>query len=649
MRPRRNAVSLATVLALSMALAPVTAATAAEQSTLQCAANVPIYRVTDTGDMYLYQHAEPENGAADWGTTSPQIGAGWRAGRNVAAPGGVTYLAWPDGALRRYHWNGSGWDTYGAGREYEVIDYGWERYTTVEYKNRITVDASGHIYTVEPDGFLHWRSYDHATRTWSHQILQDGWNQFDLIVAGGPGVLYARTPAGTLYRYRYHAASQRWLQYGKQVGTDWGIYDRVFSAGGDVLYGIRGDTNHGGEMQWHRYDENTENWTTNSPTTIGNGWFEWTATAPPDTCQRIGATEPTIPTVPTQPNGAVTLLNSSNNHVHYSYVDIQGRVIHAEATDLTGTTPVATAAIPGLIGATATTGIGEHANGLVQVVANGTDAQLRTSAQTGIAGAWDPPTSLSGYMATPTSVVRLADNTLQMYALDSDYTLWTRRQANANGPITAWIPIGGTPLAHSRLTLIPTSNGTRIIGLGRDGQFHTATYTNWTLSTWLPLGRGTLTGGTTSFTGTLSAVTTADGTLQVFATNTSGTIHTQHETSRGFPRIWTPVAGITTTGSPSAIITPNGALQIVARGTDNYVYYTSETSPGNESFMPWQPVSTSETASTDPTALAVPSSNTWVIAYLNQNNTPKLRRYEPPQATTAGTDNTEFVEIPMVQ
>ena len=68
MRPRQNAVGLTTLIALSVALTPTSPATAAEQSTLQCGANVSIYRVTEAGEMLLYQHADPENGTQSWGT-----------------------------------------------------------------------------------------------------------------------------------------------------------------------------------------------------------------------------------------------------------------------------------------------------------------------------------------------------------------------------------------------------------------------------------------------------------------------------------------------------------------------------------------------------------------------------------------------------
>lgn len=125
--------------------------------------------------------------------------------------------------------------------------------------------TEGHIYTVEPDGFLHWRAYDATTGAWTHRVIADGWSQFNLIVAAGRGVIYARAVNGNFYRYRYHAASQRWLVVGRQVGHTWQIYGRVFSAGADILYAVQPD----GKMYWYRWDENTQAWVSNVGKLVG--------------------------------------------------------------------------------------------------------------------------------------------------------------------------------------------------------------------------------------------------------------------------------------------------------------------------------------------------------------------------------------------
>jgi hypothetical protein len=132
-----------------------------------------------------------------------------------------------------------------------------------------------------------------------------------------------------------------------------------------------------------------------------------------------------------------------------------------------------------------------------------------------------------------------------------------------------------------------------------------------------------------------------DNTLQLFATDTTGTVQSQRQTAAGFPATWTPIPGLTAAGNPSAIMSPEGTLQIVARGTDGYAHYAAQAAPGSGTFIPWRQV-TDEQTSTDATALAVPDHNTWVVAYLNDISAPKLHRYQPATARSA-----TFAEIPL--
>ena len=619
-------------VAASVSTVPPSAA-AAENSTLQCASSVPVYRVTSGGAMYRYQHLEPENGTLSWAANPPHIGNDWHNGRAVAAPDGVFYAPWNTGELRRYRWVNNAWETYAGGAQNQVIDAtGWARYTTAEYKNRITADAESHIYTVEPDGALHWRAYDTTTGTWRHRVIAGGWGQYNLITAAGRGVIYARLPNGDLHRYRYHAASNRWVVVRQDIGRAWSRFDRVFSAGGDILYAVEPD----GEMFWYRWNENTETWAAQVGTLVGRAWVDWSTTAQPDACQRVGTSAPARPAVPTQPNGPVTLLTTSDGHLHYGYVDPEGRATHAEAADLSGNTPFSAQVVPGLTGVTATTAVGEYQDGRVVLTANGTDADARESVR-GADDVWSPPTNEGGFLVTAPSVTRLTGDVLAEFSLDAGYGLWTRRQAAANMPLGAWQLVGATPLAHQRLTLVPTSAGARIIGLGQDGRFRTATYENGTLSAWTSLG-GTV------FAGTASAVVMPDNTLQVFATDNTGTVQTQRQTATGFPGTWTALPGVAAAGSPSAVMSVGGTLQVVTRGPGNYIYYSGQTAPGSSTWTAWQTITTSDETSTDPTALTVPSAGTWVVAYLTDTNEPKLRR---APASVARTADSEFVEVPI--
>ena len=430
----------------------------------------------------------------------------------------------------------------------------------------------------------------------------------------------------------FHAASNRWIGPLRDIGRGWGRFDRVFSGGGDIIYAIEPDH----EMFWYRWNEDTEAWAAQTGLLIGRSWEDVSTTARPDACQRVGTTVPARPTVPAQPNGAITLLGTSDGHVHLSYVDTEGRAAHAEAADLSGATPIGVSVVPGFQGVTATTATGEYQDGRVALIATGSDADTRESVR-GTDDVWSGPTNEGGYLVTAPSVARLTGNVLAAFALDADYNLWTRKQPAANAPLDGWRLAGATPLAHQRLTVVPTNTGVRVIGRGRNGLFQTATFEANALSTWASLGGS-------GFTGTASAVVMPDGTIQVFAVDSTGTVQTQRQTATGFPGTWTTLSGLTATGSPSAIMAPDGTLQIVARGADNYVYYTGQTAPGASTYTPWRTVTSSEETSTDPTALAVPSASTWVVAYVNDVGTPKLRRYQPPVSARAAA----FTELPIM-
>lgn len=166
----------------------------------ECARAVSAYVVRNDGQLRLYQHADPLRGGFSWvDGAGSQIGQGWLGARTVAGPDGVVYAAVDNGELRRLRWNGTDWDVTN-GAQYQVIDTGWARYATAPYRNRITVDTRGDIYTVEPDGRLHWRSYRAAgAGSWEHRTL-DG-------------------------DYRYLPATETWADTGrgtgKVVGTGW--------------------------------------------------------------------------------------------------------------------------------------------------------------------------------------------------------------------------------------------------------------------------------------------------------------------------------------------------------------------------------------------------------------------------------------------
>ncbi|MFI6307123.1 ricin-type beta-trefoil lectin domain protein [Amycolatopsis thailandensis] len=259
---------------------------------IDCKYDAPVFVTRPDGQLRLYKHTSPRYGDYTWANgLGEAIGEGWLGGRTVAGPDGVVYQATGTGELRRFRWNGTGWDSAPGGGQYSVLEpTGWDRYTTPQFRNRITVDTKGHIYTIEPDGKLHWRNHNPATGTWEHRILKDNWSHYDLIVAAGEGVIYGRTPTGELLRHVYDATTQKWSQDGKFVGGGWQMFNAVFSAGADTLYGARAEN--GGELLWYRYQPNNDTWAPGGANglgrQIGNGWYgEYNLTAATDSCRHV--------------------------------------------------------------------------------------------------------------------------------------------------------------------------------------------------------------------------------------------------------------------------------------------------------------------------------------------------------------------------
>ncbi|OLF18133.1 tachylectin-related carbohydrate-binding protein [Actinophytocola xanthii] len=627
----RRWIAAACCTVLWSSLVATTTATAVAQAPpeLDCEESAAVLRVPTNGDMLLYQHLEPETGAAVWQPRPPVIGRGWQNSRPVAAPGGVVYAAQQNGALRRYRWTGSAWQTFAGGAQHEVISgAGWERYVTAAYRNRLTVDSEGHIYTVEPDGWLHWRAYDTRTRTWTHRQITPGWEGFTMIVAAGPGVIYARRGDGALFRVQYHAESQRWLGPGEQVDDGWQNYDRVISPGADILYGIRPN----GEMYWHRFDPMEGEWTAEAGRLIGRAWIDHATTAAPSSCTLDGGYPiPTRPVVPAQPMAPAALLYTEAGQVVYSYVDREGRAVQASLPEVSGAARLAFSAVPRFSPVTGTPSLVEQDNGTVHLVALGTDADVRGSAQATPNGAWSTAARLGGFLPHSPVTARLAGGRVFIAGLDESNRLWVRTQAGPLQPFVPWTEVDHTPLAGGRLTVVPTeAGGARLLGMGPGGTFHVATFEDDELGPWTSLGG-------TGFAGRVSAVAMPDGTLQVFA-NLNGVVHTQRETANGFTGTWTPMdmdtadpdVSVAVAGTPSAVEAPSGAIMVVVRGADGFLYYSGQVTPGAEEFTPWRDLTAGEERTgTDPTALAVPDENTWVVAYRTERDLPRLRRHAP--------------------
>ncbi|RAS68852.1 tachylectin [Lentzea atacamensis] len=158
-----------------------------------CVTDVPVFAARDNGELWLYPHQGTRSGKPTWGQAR-QVGSGWN-GRTMAGPSGQVYSVETGGALKRFAWNGTGWDN-GTG---SLLAQGWERFATTA-RDLVTVDAVGDIYRVDADGTLRRFAHDGAKWTVDGQELAKGWDRYtdeygtfqirDSLFAGPGGFLH---------------------------------------------------------------------------------------------------------------------------------------------------------------------------------------------------------------------------------------------------------------------------------------------------------------------------------------------------------------------------------------------------------------------------------------------------------------------------
>ncbi|WP_406640044.1 tachylectin-related carbohydrate-binding protein [Amycolatopsis sp. WGS_07] len=266
---------------------------------VSCPNGAAVWDARSDGTFWRYVHRDPANGGAGWVEPTKALGTGW-TGRQVAGKDGVIWDVhrnlgagdnYASGTLRLWTWNAtSGW---GGGNQ---VGDGWARYLTPEYQNRITVDSAGRILMIDDQGQLRVYIWDTATKWWVNgvgQVIDTGWGKFNSITAAGDGVIYARTPAGNLYRFVYDFGSGKWTQRDKSAGVGWNYFSEMFSPGADILYGrgANGPSPYDGKigpvLMWYRYSPNTDSWSANGAgTPVGSGWnTDLHVTAAPDSCK----------------------------------------------------------------------------------------------------------------------------------------------------------------------------------------------------------------------------------------------------------------------------------------------------------------------------------------------------------------------------
>ncbi|MGM1060283.1 tachylectin-related carbohydrate-binding protein [Saccharothrix sp. Mg75] len=563
--------------------------------------------MTPGGSIFTYPHNDPENGNFDWGTKRT-VGGGWDVGRTLAGPDGVLYsMVAATGDLRRFRWNDTtgNWDSWN-GAHFRVVGSGWGRYGQAEHRNKVTVDEKGRLYEITPEGNLEvfvWEG-DDATGWWSGEtgsgkVIDTGWDQYDLVVAAGDGVLYARKPGGELFRYRYHAASDRFVHHARPAGFGWNMFNRIFSPGGDVLYATRADN--GGELLWYRYHEDTDTWADTGRDVgklVGWGWYgELDVVADTDGCRLTGNALPTRPAVPQRFDAPTTVLQAPDGRVSYFYVNGEGGLSLAAQRTAGDYGLLDYSTFTGHFDFTGQPGAGLRQDGRFETLANShDDGEYRGKVQQLKNGVWGPApvTADRGWLLGDPVVVAGADGALSQFAVDGAGALWRRAQIAPNGPYAAWRAIAAGGLSTD-LTVLRNGTAVDVVARFTDGTARAARVTGGVVGAWRTVGAGV--------TGRPAAVAHGNGDLQVFARRADGLVHTQRESAGAFPGTWSAIGDLATTGSPAAVLKGNGLMALAARGADGFVHQADQGAPA-AGFGQWGVRYFEETA-TDPTGLVL--------------------------------------------
>ncbi|HEY0699440.1 MAG TPA: tachylectin-related carbohydrate-binding protein [Micromonospora sp.] len=631
----RIAVTLAAVLA-AMPLVSVGEQPARAADTIVCGTPASVFAADSTGTLYLYPLNSPGSSTSTW-SARKSLGTNWQTyGRLLGGPNGRLYGINNTG-MYRYRWTGSAWELFGGVINYKISS-SFISYAGAAYRDKITVDERGDFYLIDAAGKLRWFRYDEATKVWviNGQVLDTGWDRYDLIVAGGLGVLYARAAAdGKIYRHRFEPTSQRWIVQNRQITSGWSTFGKgIFSVGGDTLFGIQGD----GDLFQYRYREDDNTWPIVSRD-IGNGWQNFTnVTASTNTCRLSISYVPAQPPTPLQQFTPTQVMQASSNMLEYAYTDNIGRLVHGRQ-DPDNFGSVQWTVLSGLDAFTGEPALSQNGTGLVQVSARNisSDTWSRTQASAG-SPAWGAWSDLGGRMNSAPAVVRLSDGTQVTFALDAAGALWFRAPNSAGGDVLPWRKLGGSELTGP-LSVVPVDDAAAdLLAVDTAGIVWTARYRAGTLSTWVSLGG-------TGFTGKVSTVLMPGYRLRIFVRDTTGQIMTQQQDFAGvFPRTWTPVgSGFTAAGSPSALLSPvTGRIGVYARGGDGHVHYAGETAQGSGAWGTWILADGGfETYATDPTAFSYTGSNGPVVAYVVRSSDDQHRVYTVNESTalTAGSSS----------
>jgi hypothetical protein len=147
--------------------------------------------------------------------------------------------------------------------------------------------GQGIFYAVQADGVLLWYrhlGWQNGTVNWANggsgRQIGVQWQQFVKVLAGADGQIFALNPDGTLLWYQYLLSNSTtgagsWHpSSGKQIGSGFDVFPRIFGGWNNVLYGIDGN----GLLFWYHNAGPAGGfaWSNNgNGRQIGAGWKEY--------------------------------------------------------------------------------------------------------------------------------------------------------------------------------------------------------------------------------------------------------------------------------------------------------------------------------------------------------------------------------------
>jgi len=581
------------VAAVIAAALPLVVPGAASAATVTCTGPAHVFDVRSNGDLWLYDHTSPDAGAYTWANIH-QIGSGF-TGTVFAGAGGDIYRITSDGVLHLYNYANGNWvDTSGT-----AIGAGWQAFAP----GMITVDSAGRIYAVkQQNGALYMFHYDKATGAWDDPggtPMDLGWNHYVRIAAAGDNVLYAVDGSGTLFRYRYDTHSQRWTEYGRQVGT--GFAGSIFSPGGDVLY-----LTAGGLTYWYHFNDDTGTWDSDTGRLVAQG-FDSThqVSAGTDACA-VPAPAPVPNVTPEQAPADAPIAvadgdpggQDANGELILFYPDQSGHVMAAftGVNSLTGQSEQLSSAIVTTAPMSAQS---EQTPNRAPYL-----AVLDTTGQVWLSGGnanLDVFTPLGGYMKAMRLVPSLD---IDLVGEDSSGALWERQTFDTITPkLMPWRPVGVTLTPGTPSTDLPdlglvsaadnaygvgnTANGDAQVLLGSP-----SAPTPWT-STSMPVGN-------VNVLGVGDEVQTLPTLVGYDSTAGQASVRTISQQ----PDTWHPLPPLALADhKPVSVYGEFSTFNaIAALGADGLVHVTNNYSSQGDTYLPWQQLST-QAAATPPTLL----------------------------------------------